>query len=102
LRTWKRGLSGRGRGGRGEHRLAKQLQQQFVQQRDVHDGAVVPLHELFDRERERRVLVAEELRELDLVIEQQPVFAAVRQHVQAEAHFPQERLRLLELAQLRE
>ena len=41
----------------------------------VHDRAVVALHELLDRQRVGGVLVAEGLRELDLVIEQQPVLA---------------------------
>ena len=34
------------------------------------------------------------------MIEQQPVFAAIRQHVQREADLPQEGLRCLQLAQL--
>ena len=84
----------------GEDRFAEQLQQHFVQQAHVHRRAVVALHELLDRERVGRVLVAEHLREPDLVIEQQPVFAAVRQHVQREADLPQERLRRFQLAQL--
>ena len=101
MRIWKRGLTGIGATfGSGEDRFAKQLQQHFVQQAHVHRRAVVALHELFDRERVGRVLVAEHLREPDLVIEQQPVFAAVRQHVQREADLPQERLRGLQLAQL--
>ena len=84
----------------GEDRLAKQLQQHFVQQAHVHRRAVVALHELLDRERVSRILVAEHLREPDLVIEQQPVLATVGQHVQREADLPQERLRGLQLAQL--
>ena len=39
------------------------------------------------------VLVAEHLRDAALVVEQQPVLAAAGQHVQREAHLPQERLR---------
>ena len=49
------------RRGLGEDGLAEQLQQQFVEQRDVHDRAVVALHELLDRERVGGVLVAEQL-----------------------------------------
>ena len=56
-----------------EDRLAEQLQQQFVEQAHVHDGAVVALHELLDRERVGGILVAEALRQLDLMIEQQPI-----------------------------
>ena len=63
--------------------------------------AVVALHELLDRERVGGVLVAEDLRQPDLVVEQQPVLAPAGEHVQAEAHLPQEGLRLLEPAQLR-
>ena len=88
-----------GRRGLGEDRFAEQLQQQVVEQHHVHDRAVVALHELLDRERVRRVLVAEHLRELDLVVEQQPVLAPSGHDVQREAHLPQEGLRLLELAQ---
>ena len=83
-----------------EDRLAKQLQQHFVEQADIHDRAVVLLHELFDREGEARVLVAEQLCEFDLIIEQQAVLAPAREHVQAESYFPQEGLTGLEIAQL--
>ena len=84
----------------GQDRLAKELQQHLVQQAHVHHGAVVALHELLDRERVGRILVAEHLRQADLVVEQQPVLAPAGQHVQREAHLPQERLRRVELAQL--
>ena len=100
MRTWKRGDKRTRRRGLGEDGFAEQLQQQFVEQHDVHDRAVVALHELLDRQRVRGVFVAEALRELDLVIEQQPVLAPAGEHVQAEAHLPEEGLRLLELAQL--
>ena len=86
--------------GLGEDGFTEQLQQQFVEQDDVHDRAVVTLHELLDRQRVRGIFVTEALRETDLVIEQQSVLAPAGEHVQAEAHFPEERLRLLELAQL--
>jgi hypothetical protein len=81
-----------------ENGLAKQLQQHFVQEADIHHGAVVLLHQLFDGEGETRVLVAEQLRQFDLVIEQQPILAPPREHVQAETHFPQEGLARLEFA----
>ncbi len=80
--------------------FAKQLQQHFVQQADVHDGAVILLHQLFDGEGEARVLVAEHLRQLDLIVEQQPVLAPSGQRMQPEADLPKERLARLELAQL--
>ena len=83
-----------------EYRLAKQLQQHLVEQAHVHHGAVVLLHELLDRQREARILVAEQLRELDLIVEQQAVLAPAGEHVQPEAHLPEEGLARLELAQL--
>ena len=94
-------MSGCGGSSLGQDRLAKQLQQQLVEQPDVDDGAVVALHELLDRERVGGVLVAEAARELDLVIEQQPVLVPAGEHVQAEAHLPQERLRRVQPPQLR-
>ena len=102
MRTWNRGLSGRGGVVSVQDGFAEQLQQQFVEQRHVHDRAVVALHELLDRERVRGVFVAETLRELDLVVEQQPVFTPAGEDVQSETHFPEEGLRLLELAQFRQ
>ncbi len=84
-----------------EDRLAEQLQQQLVEQRHVDDGAVVALHQLLDRERVGGVFVAEAARELDLIVEQQPVFVPAGQHMQAEAHLPQECLRLRQPAQFR-
>ena len=83
-----------------EDGLAEQLQQHLVQQAHVHDGAVVLLHQLFDGEREAGVLVAEQLGELDLIVEQQAVFAPAGENVQPESHLPQEGLARLELAQL--
>ncbi len=80
--------------------LAEELQQHLVQQAHVHDRAVVALHELLDREGVGSVLVAEHLRDADLVVEQQPVLAAPGDHVQGEAHLPQEGLRRAQLAQL--
>ena len=84
-----------------EDGFAEQLQQQLIQQAHVHHGTVVTLHELFDGERVRGVLVAEDLREADLVVEQQPVLVPSGEDVQAEAHLPQERLRLRQPPQLR-
>ena len=79
--------------------LAKQLQQHFVHQADVHDGAIVFLHQLFDGQREAGVLVAEHFRQLDLIVEEQPVLAPPGQRVQPEAHLPEKGLARLELAQ---
>ena len=79
--------------------LAEQLQQQLVEQAHIHHGAVVALHQLLHRERERGVLVAEGARELDLVVEQQAVLAAAVDRVQRVTHPPQEALRGLETAQ---
>ncbi len=84
-----------------EDRLAEQLQQQLIEHRHVDDRAVIALHQLLDCEGVAGVLVVEALGELDLIIEQQPVLVPARQHMQAEAHLPQERLRLLEPPQLR-
>ena len=72
-----------------QDRFLEELQQHLVQAAELHDRAVVALHELLDGEREARVLVAEHLRELDLVVEQQPVLAPARQKVQAEADAPE-------------
>src|SRR5260370_29164660 len=79
--------------------FAKQLQQHFVQQADVHDGSIVLLHQLFDGQREAGVFIAEQLRELDLIVEQQPILAPPGQHMQSEAYLPKARLARLELAQ---
>ena len=81
--------------------LAKQLQQQLIEQAHVHDGAVVALHELLDRERVGGVLVAEGLRQTQLVIEEQPILAPAVERVQPEAHLPQEGLGLLQAPQFR-
>ena len=51
-----------------EDRFTEQLQQQLVEQLHVHDGAVIALHQLFDRQRVAAVLVAEAVRQIDLVI----------------------------------
>ncbi len=85
----------------GEYRLAEQLQQHLVQQLHVHHGAVVALHQLLDRQRVGGIFVAETVRELDLVVEQQPILVPPGEHVQAEAHLPQEGLRLLQAPQFR-
>ena len=85
-----------------EDRFTKQLQQQLVQQAHVHDRAVVALHELLDRQRVGGVFVTEALGEADLVVEQQAVLAPRGEGVEAKAHLPQKRLRLLQAAQLRQ
>ena len=93
MRLWKRGPSGNARLVLVEQdRFLEQLQQHLVETAELHHRAVVALHELLDGEREARVLVAEHLRELHLVIEQQAVFAAAREQMQPEADPPQERL----------
>ena len=95
MRLWKRGPSGNARLVLVEqNRLLEELQQHFVEPADLHDRPVIALHELLDGEREARVLVAEHLRELHLMVEQKPVLAPAREQVQAEADSPQERLRL--------
>lgn len=81
-----------------EDGFAKQLQQQFVQQRDIHHGSVVALHELLDREREGGIFVAEDASELHLMIEQQPIFAPTGDAMQREAHLPKKRLGTLQAA----
>ncbi len=72
------------------------LQQHLVEPAELHDRAVVALHELLDGQRVGRVLVAEHLGEVDLVIEQQPVLAPAGEHVQREADLPQEGLALVQ------
>ena len=75
-----------------EDRFLEQLQQHLVEARQIHDRAVVALHELLDRQRVGGILVAKECGELGLVIEQEAVFAPARQHVQAIANPPEELL----------
>ncbi len=83
----------------GEDLLAEMLQQELVQPAHEHRRAVVALHELLDRERIGRVLVAEHVREADLVIEQQPVLAPAGDEMQRESDAPQPGLRRLELCE---
>src|SRR5690606_32896746 len=80
--------------------LLEKLQQHFVEPAQLHDRAVIALHELLDGKREARVLVAEHLRKLDLMVEQQPIFAPTREQVQTEADTPKERAALREDSQL--
>ena len=82
-----------------EDRLAEELQQQFVQQRHVHHGAVVTLHELLDREREGGIFVTEDAREFHLMVKQQPILAPPGDAVQRKAHFPKKRLGALQATQ---
>ena len=61
-----------GHGGRArihENGLFEQLQQHLVDAAQVHDRAVIALHELFDRQGIRRVLVAQHAGEAGLVVE---------------------------------
>ena len=82
-----------------QDRLAEQLEQHFVEQRNVHHRPVVALHQLLDGQRVARVLVAELAGEPDLVVEQQAVLAPLVGDMQREADLPQERARGLELLQ---
>jgi hypothetical protein len=70
--------------------LLEQLQQHLVQPGEFLHRPVVLLHELLDREGEAGILVAEHLRQLDLVVEQQPVLAPPGDGVQRPADAPQE------------
>ncbi len=79
--------------------LVEVLQQHVVEARQGGDVAVVALHELLDRQMLGRVAEAEQLGDGALVVEQQPVLGASGQHVQREAHLPQEGLALAENAQ---
>jgi len=83
-----------------QDRFLEELQQHLVQAAELHDRTVVALHELLDRQREARVLVAEHLRELHLMIEQQPVLAPAREQMQPETDAPEKRAPLREDAQL--
>ena len=83
-----------------EDSFLEELQQHFVESRQVHHRAVIALHELLDGERVAGVLVAKHLRDPDLVVEQQPVLGAACQNVQGEAHAPQECLAALQAPQL--
>ena len=83
-----------------QDRFLEQLQQHLVQAAQVHDRAVIALHQLLDREHVGRVLVAEQLRNPGLVVEQQPVLLAPGQHVQGEANPPEKFATLAQHAQL--
>ena len=83
----------------GNDLLAELLQEQLVEPAHEHRGPVVALHELLDRERIGRILVAEHAREPDLVVEQQAILAAPADEVQRKAHAPEPGLRGLELRQ---
>ena len=77
-----------------EDHLVEMLQQHVVEPGQRGDMAIVGFHELLDRETLRRVGVAEQLGQGALMIEQQAVFGAFRDHVQCIAHLPQEGLAL--------
>ena len=70
--------------------LVEVLQQDVVDLPQQQHVPVVVVHEAFDRQLPRRILVAEALGEFALIVEQQPVFAAAGDQVQAEAHPPEE------------
>src|SRR5699024_9497892 len=71
--------------------LPEQLQEHVVEAGQGLHGAVVVLHQLFNGEAGLVAGVAEQGGHADLVVEEQPVFAAPAQHVQGEAHAPQKR-----------
>jgi len=73
-----------------EDRFLEQLQQQVVETGQRLDAAVIQLHEVLDRLVVVGVHITEQRRQLDLMIEQQPVLVAAGDHVQGEAHPPQE------------
>ena len=73
-----------------QDRFLEELEQHLVQTAELHHRAVVALHQLLDGEREARVLVAEHLCELHLVVEQQTVLAPARQQVQVRSEFATE------------
>ena len=83
-----------------QDRFLEELQQHLVQAAELHDRAVIALHQLFDGKREARVLVAQHLRQLHLVIEQQAILAPARQQVEPEADPPEESAALSQDAQL--
>ena len=78
----------------------KKLQQHLIDAADIHHGAVVALHELFDRQRVGRVLVAEHFGNARLMVEQQPVLAAAGEGVQGETDAPEQLAPLPQNAQL--
>ena len=90
----------RGRIGIHQDRFFEELQQHFVEPAELHDGAIVALHQLFDGQRVGRVLVAEHLGQLDLVIEEDAVLAAPGENVQRESDPPQEGLTFVQAAHL--
>ena len=67
----------------------EELHEQFVQPLQAHDRAVIELHELLDRLIDVLILNTELAGQILLVLEQQPVLAAVGHDVQGEADFPQ-------------
>ncbi len=83
-----------------EDGFLEELQQHLVEPRELHHGAVIALHELLDGQRVAGILVAEHLRDPDLVVEQQPVLGTAREDVQREAHAPQEGLAAFQPPQL--
>jgi len=77
-----------------DDRLLEQLQQHLIEPVQPGGGAVVTLHQLLHRQVVAMVAVAELGRQAALVVQQQPVFAAAGEAVQAVADLPQQRLPL--------
>jgi hypothetical protein len=102
LRIWKRSLSALDHGVRAaENRLLELLQTHLVEPAQVHDGAVVALHELLDRQHVGGILVAKQLRDACLMIEQQAIFLAPGEQMQGKADAPEKLAALEQEAKLR-
>ena len=71
-----------------ENGFREQLKQNIVKRRQRLDITIISLHELLDSQAVLLVFVAEHLGNLDLVIEQQPVFGAISQGMQGKTHPP--------------
>ena len=69
--------------------LAEILQQHLVEAAELHDRAVIALHELFDGQVRIVALVAEPSRQCALMVEQETVLATAGQQVQRKADAPQ-------------
>ena len=81
LTAWKRRLMGVDRAWRigVQDRLLKELEQHLVQAAQLHDRAVVALHELLDRQVRVVVAVSELLGKRALIVEQQAILAPSRE-----------------------
>ena len=73
-----------------ENHLLEVPEQHLVETGQLHHLPVVALHQALHAEPLAVVLESQHLRELPLVIEQEPILRATRQYVQREPHPPQE------------